>query len=579
MKETTRLFWRDFWALLRPFGTSQERWPMLGLLVIIVTLTLSSVYLSVQFNQWYNRFYNALDERSVDPFWMEILVFTGLATVHILVAVYNLYLNQALQIRLRRVMTNNLLDAWTSDRAYYRQQFGGGATDNPDQRIAEDIRLFVSYTLTLGLGLVSNIVSLVSFGVILWTLAGPVTFAIFGSEITIPQFMIWAAVLYAVIGTWLTHVVGRPLIGLNFNQQKVEADFRYGLIRFRENAEAVALERGEAGEKRGLLAFFGAVVANWYAIMSRQKKLTFLTAGYNQASVIFPFIVAAPQFFAGILPLGGLIQTSSAFGNVQDGLSWFINAYSSLTEWKATVDRLTGFRRAVVTARAEAQVTRIDVVSAPRTDLAIDVARLALPDGTTLVEAGGLSIARGDRVLVTGPSGAGKSTLFRALAGIWPFGEAKIAVPDAARLLFLPQRPYLPLGSLYDAVAYPAKTNEVPREAAAEALEAVRLGHLVPEIDAVDYWARRLSPGEQQRLAIARALLWRPDWLFLDEATSAVDEDTARHLFALLRERLPATTLVTVSHDTTIADFHDRHWRIEKRGAGPGRLVEAPLPA
>ena len=579
MKPSTRQFWKDFFALLMPFWRSREKWPAIGLLIAVLALTFGSVFLSVQFNFWRNRFYNALQQYDLNAFWREMLVFAVLAFVWVITGVYRLYLNQWLQIRWRRWMTDHMIGDWLQDQAYYRQQLTGTPTDNPDQRIASDIQLFISSTLSLGIGFLGNFANLFSFLAILWGLSAPLAIPLFGSSIVIPHFMVWAAVAYAVAGTWLTHLIGRPLIGLNFQQQKREADFRFGLVRFRENTEAVALYGGEAGEQQGLLTLFRSVMDNWYALMRRQKLLGFLTFSYGQASVLFPFILAAPQYFAKSIELGGLVQTAEAFGNVQDSLSWFVTAYTDLTEWKATVDRLTGFRRAIQDAQSQAKTTEIQVAAEPRADLAVDAVRLALPDGQPLVEGGGLSVRPGDRLLLTGPSGAGKSTLFRALAGIWPFGRAKIRIPKDAKVLFLPQRPYLPLGTLHTAVAYPAKPEEVSAEAAAEALRAVDLGYLVPALEQEDYWARRLSPGEQQRLAIARAVLAKPDWLFLDEATSALDEATEQRMFALLRDRLPGTTWLTISHDPKVAAFHDRRWRIEKDGAGAGRLVEVPAAA
>ncbi|MGK9165490.1 ABC transporter ATP-binding protein/permease [Inquilinus limosus] len=578
MKPSTRQFWKDFFALLMPFWRSREKWPAIGLLAAVLALTLGAVFLNVQYSFWYNRFYTALQNYDYGGFVRELLVFCGLAAAFILVGVYRLYLNQWLQIRWRRWLTDHLLEAWMSDRAYYRQQFGS-TTDNPDQRIAEDIRLFISSTLSLTLGFIGNLVNLVSFIAILWTLAGPLSIPVFGTEIVIPHFMLWGAVVYAVAGTWLTHLIGRPLIRLNFQQQQREADFRFGLVRFRESTESVALYNGEVAEKQGLLALFRGVMDNWYAIMIRQKKLTFMTVGYSQIAVVFPIILSAPQYFAKSITLGGLLQTIQAFGQVQDGLSWFVDAYTTLADWKATVDRLTGFRRSIEAARAQAQSTEIDVAHHAQDDLTVDTVQLALPDGQPLVEGHALSVRPGDRLLLTGPSGAGKSTLFRALAGIWPFGRAKIRIPKDAQVLFLPQRPYLPLGTLHAAVAYPAKPEEVPADTAAEALRAVDLGHLVPALAQEESWARRLSPGEQQRLAIARAILMKPDWLFLDEATSALDEATEQRMFALLRDRLPGTTWLTISHDPKVAAFHDRRWRIEKEGTAPARLVEVPTAA
>jgi putative ATP-binding cassette transporter len=437
-------------------------------------------------------------------------------------------------------------------------------TDNPDQRIAEDARMFVAQTLGLGLGLMRSVVTLASFVVVLWSLSGPMT--VFG--ITIPGYMVWVALVYAVLGTWLAHLIGRPLIRLNFNQQKVEADFRYALVRFRENVEGIALHGGEADEKRGLTTRFRALMENWWSIMTATKRLTLFTVGYQQVASIFPIVVAAPAYFAGRIPLGGLIQTSSAFGQVQDSLSWFVENYSVLTEWRATVERLTGFTRAVAIARTAG--TGPVAAKGPQSALVLDDVTVSLPDGRVLVRGGQAQVAPGDSVVITGASGSGKSTLFRAIAGIWPFGTGRVALPASGRALFLPQRPYIPLGSLKRAVCYPEDAAAYTDAEVSEALEAAELPHLTARLNDADTWDKRLSGGEQQRLALARALLLKPEWLFLDEATASLDPGAEERLYAKLKERLPGTALVSIAHRPAVAKFHDRALRVEG-----GRLVVA----
>jgi putative ATP-binding cassette transporter len=436
-------------------------------------------------------------------------------------------------------------------------------TDNPDQRIAADARMFVDDTLALGLGLMNSVVTLASFIIVLWNLSGPMT--VLG--VTIPGYMVWVALVYAVLGTWLAHLIGRPLVGLNFTQQKVEADFRYALVRFRENVEGIALHGGEADEKRGLVQRFRALMENWWLIMTATKRLTFFTAGYTQVAVIFPIVVAAPAYFAGRIPLGGLIQTSSAFGQVQGALSWFVDNYARLTEWRATVERLTGFTRAVQAARV-AEGGPVAAKGAGEA-LALRDVTLALPDGRVLVQDAAAEVAPGDSVVVTGASGSGKSTLFRAIAGIWPFGSGRVALPATGCALFLPQRPYIPLGSLKRAVCYPEDEAGFTDEAVAEALEAAELPHLVPRLHEAEAWDKRLSGGEQQRLALARALLLKPDWLFLDEATASLDPAAEERLYAKVKERLPGAAVVSIAHRPAVAAFHDRGLRIADK-----RLVE-----
>src|SRR2546426_715024 len=396
-----RQFLRDVWTLAIPYWFSEDRWPARGLLAVLVAMNLGLVYLNVLFNRWNNAFYNTLQDKNYGAFTHQLGVFTGLAATFIIVAVYQLYLNQMLQIRWRRWLTDHYLDAWLADRAYYRMQLVGGSTDNPDQRIAEDLRLFVARTLALSLGLLSAVVTLASFIAILWGLSGAVTLPLGATGLTIPGFMVWAALVYAIAGTWLTHKIGRPLILLNFDQQRFEADFRFNLVRFRENVEGVALYAGEADEGRTFRERFAHVVGNWWGIMRQQKRLTWFTAGYNQAAIIFPFVVAAPRFFRGEIPLGGLVQTALAFGQVQQSLSFIVNAYADIAEWRAVVNRLVGFRDAIDRVRSQVGGIRVS----PGADARLAPARvdLALPNGQPPLRGGSVSGARGDRVLGTGP--------------------------------------------------------------------------------------------------------------------------------------------------------------------------------
>jgi putative ATP-binding cassette transporter len=547
----------DAWTLTRPYWFSEDRWPGRGLLLVVIGLNLAIVYINVLLNQWNNAFYNALQDKDAAVFWSQLVRFTWLAALFIVAAVYQLYLNQMLQIRWRRWLTERYLRAWLADGAYYRMQLTAGETDNPDQRIAEDLRLFVAGSLTLGIGGMRAVVTLLSFLGILWGLSGSMTVPV-GAGWTIPGYMVWAALLYAVVGTWLTNFIGRPLVRLNFDQQRYEADFRFGLVRFRENAEGVALYRGEGDELRSFRDRFQAVVGNWWAIMRRQKRLTWFTAGYGQAAIIFPFVVAAPRYFRGEIPLGGLIQTASAFGQVQDSLSFIIGAYTDIAQWRSVVQRLVGFERTLARVRAEAAGDGVRRGPETGEALALDRVDLKLPGGRPLVEGVTLDFRPGDTALISGPSGAGKSTLFRAIAGIWPFGAGTVRLPRGGRVLFLPQKPYLPIGTLREVVSYPTPSGGIDDAALREALEAVGLPELAARLGEHAHWALALSPGEQQRIAFARALVQKPAWLFLDEATSAVDEESEVRLYALLRDRLPGVTLVSVGHRSTLRPFHAR---------------------
>jgi vitamin B12/bleomycin/antimicrobial peptide transport system ATP-binding/permease protein len=566
---------RDAWGITRPYWFSEDRWAGRGLLLVVVALTLGIVYINVLLNQWNNTFYNALQDKNYAVFIQQLIRFSWLAGLYIVVAIYQLYLTQMLQIRWRRWLTDHYLRAWLADGAYYRMQLLSGETDNPDQRIAEDIRLLISGTLELAIGGLRAVVTLGSFVAILWGLSGPLTIPLGSTSITLPGFMVWAALFYAVVGTWLTDWVGRPLVRLNFDQQRYEADFRFGLVRFRENTEGVALYRGEPDELRGFRERFGAVVRNWWGIMRQQKRLTGFTAGYAQAAIIFPFIVAAPRYFRGEILLGGLVQTATAFGQVQHALSFIVSSYADIAAWRAVVERLAGFDHALERVRRDVAINGgIRRAEGEAGHLAMEAVGLDLPGGQRLIANVNVSLARGDTVLLWGPSGTGKSTLVRAIAGIWPFGRGAIQVPHDARVLFLPQKPYLPLGTLRDVVSYPMPAAGVDDATLRQALDDVGLPELAGRLDEHDHWALQLSPGEQQRIAFARALIHKPDWLFLDEATSAVDEATEAHLHRLVRQRLAGTTVFSVGHRGTLRPFHTRQLVVQPNGGGPASVVE-----
>jgi vitamin B12/bleomycin/antimicrobial peptide transport system ATP-binding/permease protein len=561
------------WRIASPYFYSEDRRAGRILLTAVIVIELSIVGINVLLNSWNNTFYNALQDKDWNAFVFQLGYFCVLATIYILLAVYQLYLNQWLQIRWRRWLTQTYLERWLASANHYRMQLLGDAADNPDQRIAEDVKEFIDSGTTgvgilpIGLGLLNAVVTLGSFAVILWNLSGTAPLHLFGTTWAIPGYLFWAALIYAVIGTVLTHLVGRALTALNFQQQRYEADFRFNLVRVRENSEQIALLDGEQTERSRLLSRFGNIVANWRAIMSRQKKLTFLTAGYGQISSVFPFVVVSPAYFAGAIQLGGLMQTSSAFGSVQGALSFFVTAYRSLAEWRAVVERLAGFDESIANAKAAA--TNPPVITLAPSEAGIvsfkDLS-VRLPHSAPLVTASGLSIKLGERVLVSGPSGAGKSTLFRALAGVWPFGSGTITVPKNARMMILPQRPYFPIAPLASAVAYPAEPGTFDAGKVAELIAAVGLPALAGRIEEEAHWNRMLSLGEQQRLGIARALLYAPDFLFLDEATASLDESAEATLYQLLNRRLANATIVSIGHRATLAAFHKRRLAFTREG-------------
>jgi putative ATP-binding cassette transporter len=556
------------WRIALPYFRSEDGLAGRVLLAAVIAIELSNVGIMVLINQWNARFYNALQDHNWDSFVRELLIFCALAAAYIVLAVYQLYLNQWLQIRWRQWMTRQYIGHWLTSAFHYRMQMLGDAADNPDQRIAEDIQLFIERTLTIGIGLLGAIVSLGSFVVILWGLSAAAPLTLYGQTYNIPGYLVWAALIYAAVGTLFTHLVGRPLVALNFNQQRYEADFRFNLVRVRENSEQIALLHGETAERARLGDRFAAVVANWLRIMSRTKQLTFLTSSYSQISVIFPFIVVTPAYFAGHLQLGGLTQTAGAFNSVQTALSFFINVYRQFAEWRAVIARLQGFEDAINHARAFGVTTpAIAVVAAPSAPaIALDALDVTLPGGKSVVTADGIAFAPRDQVLVTGPSGSGKSTLFRAIAGIWPFGRGKVSIPADARVMTLPQRPYLPIGSLAAAIAYPSLPGAFDSARMRELLIAVGLPALAGRLDEDAHWNRMLSLGEQQRIGLARAVLHAPDYLFLDEATASLDEPAEAALYKLLHDRLPGTTIVSIGHRSTLNAFHSRHLRLTPVG-------------
>lgn len=547
-------FWHDLWRLISPYWFGDRRWVARGLLGLLVAINLGLVGINVLFNEWYGRFYNALQELDYPVFQREILFFGGLATIYIGVQILRIYMNQMLTIKWRSWLVERFLGRYMSELVYYRLQLGEAKADNPDQRLADDISQLTATTLTLALGLLSAVVTFFTFAGLLWAQSGPVSFTLGGMEITIPGYMLWAAVVYALFGTWMTHKIGRPLIDLNFHQERVEADFRYALIRARENAEGIALYRGEDQEKRTLNGLFGSVVANYKAIMNRTILLTLGTSGYNQAAILFPFIVAAPRYFSQQIKLGEVMQISQNFGQVQTALSFLVDAYSSIANWRAVVDRLTTFTAAVEQIEQSHSTDRVQRIASPDR-IEADGLRLFLPKGDALLEPLNFTFAAGDRVLITGPSGCGKSTLLRALARLWPYAEGTLHMPQATETLFLPQKPYLPLGTLKAALTYPAAPETVTDAVIIGLLEQLSLHHLVPRLEETALWSQILSGGEQQRVAIARALLHKPRWLFLDEATSALDEPTEAAVYRALGAD-PAVTLISVGHRHTLTEFH-----------------------
>ena len=561
-------YFKVFWHLCRDYWKSDQKWKALGLLGVVIALNFAAVYLLVQLNNWYNTFYNALQGYEEEMFWPLVGEFTGLALLYIVIAVYAIYLRQMLQINWRSWMTDKYLSLWMEGQAYYRLQVLGSDTDNPDQRISEDINQFVSLSLQLFVGFLKELTTLGAFAVVLWNLSGAFTVPIGGHEFVIYGYMFWFSLLYSLLGTGAAHLVGRKLIGLDFDQQRYEADFRFNMMRVRENSESIAFYRGEAPEGAGFRERFGRVIGNFWQLMRQTKLLNFYINGYAQLAVIVPLVLAAPQYFAGTMALGGLMQTLSAFGRVQDALSYFVTSYDSLAQLAAVIRRLGTFSMHIEEAIAvENGVMRKEGEG----ELVLKELTVALPDGRELVQDMEAAFPAGTRVLVMGSSGCGKSTLLRTLAGIWPYGRGEVSLPASSRVLFLPQRPYLPLGSLKEALSYPSGVH-ADNETLKKVLEQVALSSLEDKLEQVDDWSRILSLGEQQRLAFARVLLKKPDWVFLDEATSALDEDREQEMYELLRAELPDLGIMSVGHRSTLTAQHEETLTLDGRGGW--RLAE-----
>lgn len=560
-------FIQGMWQITKGYWISGEKWRARLLLGIIVSLNLGHVYVFVLLNEWNNTFYNTLQNHDKPGFVSALGTFSILATCHIVLAVYELYMQQLLEIKWRRWLTQEYLQKWLQKRSYYRMQLTDNSTDNPDQRISEDVKSFVNLTLRLSLGLLKATVTLLSFIAILWNLSGPFSIPIGGNDVSIPGYMVWVAILYATVGTWLTRKIGNPLVGLTYSQQRYEADFRFGLVRLRENSESIALYGGESQEQDNLLKRFHMVVNNFRDLMLRQKKLTWFTSGYSQIAIIVPLVVAAPRYFSNQIQLGGLMQIGSAFGRVQDALSFFVDSYSLFAEWQAVINRLNGFSNSIKKVHTISEKEKIKVTHGEHLPFQVSQLHINLPNGERLLKKLDLTINRGDSLLIMGPSGCGKSTLMRTLAGIWPFGEGNITVPTKKKLLFLSQKSYLPLGTLRQSLLYPYNNSGFATDENIRKVMALcKLDDLADKLDKVEDWSHILSLGEQQKIAFVRAILHQPNWLFLDEATSAIDEATEKELYKLLKTHLKEAAIISVGHRSTLTNYHAKKLVIDNIG-------------
>ena len=577
VREITRIADRSFeaddvgQARVWPFRrfTALERRIAAAMVVVLVLLNQADVGVLLRLNFFNRDWFNAIQARDAAAFWQQLLfVFTPWVFAYVAMTVVEFFMQAMLVIRWRRWLTDHFVSRWLAHHNHYRISLVAGQTDNPDQRIAEDVYRFINggsdgssdaYGIyDFSILLISTVSTLVSFAILLWDLSR--SFTLPGTDIAVPGFLFWVALIYAAAGTLITHFIGRPLIALYFERQHREADLRFSLARMREYTEQVALLSGEDAEQIIIQRGFSALIANYIDLVYRRMKVRTFTQTFGQLSPIIPYIFTAPFYFAGKIELGVMTQTANAFGRVSDSMTFFVNYYTYLAGFKSVVDRLNSFDAAIDQAEAlsGAGATRA-AAAAGSADIALDDIDLALPDGRRVVEAKHLALAAGESVVLTGPSGSGKSTLFRAIAGIWPFGHGRIRAPEGTRVMVMPPKPYIPISTLRNAVTYPAVPGAYADDAIRQALVDAHLASLVDELDREEVWSQRLSSGEQQRLAIARALLTRPDWLFLDEATSAVEEKLEAELYAMLARRLPSTTIMSIGHRSAVVGLHRRH--------------------
>lgn len=569
----TREFIAGLFHLITPYWNSEEKKSARLYLAGIITLTIAAVYMTLLLNEWFNSFYSALQNYDSGAVYRGLLRFTGLAFAHIAFAVYSYYLQQRLALRWRKWMTKNYLAKWTGQQMYYRlEMFSQGTADNPDQRISEDINLFTARTLSFMSGLLRSATTIVCFIFVLWNLSEVLSFTAAGQEFHIYGYLVWTALAYSVLGTWITHKVGHRLVSLNYLQQKLEADFRFSMVRLRETAESVAFYNGAAKEEAFLSNRFMTLLRNTLFIIKKQKQLSWLTNSYAQIAIIFPFVVAVPRYLSQNISLGGLMQIANCFGKVQDAMSYFVDVYASLAEWQSCAERLLSFDKHIAAIEKETEeksgsLVREETPDRLRlTDVTISVPAMDENKRTReIISSAACTIRSGEHVILKGPSGSGKSTLLRTLAGFWPYVKGHISMPAPSEMMFIPQKPYIPMGTSAEAASYPLETAD--EEILSPLLVECGLSHLMEKPDTEADWSHILSLGEQQKLAFVRVFLRKPKWVFLDEATSAMDEETEEKMYRLLTA-LPGTTVISIGHRSTLDKWHDRVLRIEN-----GKLI------
>lgn len=566
-----------FWGIAKGYFKSTERRTAWALAIGLAVLVVMQIVIQVLLNLWNGQLFNAIDQRDTNQLWRLIAVFCVLAGGSLAVAALQIYTKMRLQLDWRTWITQRLLGEWLYRGRHYQLRFTEGDHDNPDQRIAENVRLVTEAAVDFASGLLTSTLLMASFATILWGLSGTLDLAIGGTTLHIPGYLLWAAVIYAVAGTSLTYYLGNPLVAANETKLSREADFRYNLVRVTENSEGIALSRGDDDERRALLDTLREVAGAWSLLRRHTTNLTYMTAGYAVVATMFPILVAAPAYFSGQITLGNLMQGAAAFLQVQVALSWFVDNFPRYADWKASVDRVHNFIGALSDLIEEIEDTDENTITLTLTDgeadsLVLRNIEIAHPDGTVVVGNASATFAKGQRVLIIGESGTGKSTLFRAMAGLWPWGRGEIVLPSKARLMFLPQRSYLPLGTLRETLCYPGGTESYADETLIAALERCGLERLAGALDDNERWDRVLSGGEQQRLAFARVLIQRPDWVLMDEATSALDEAGQQDMLSLFQNELKGMGVISIGHRPGLENFHDQTLVLVKGDEG-ARLV------
>ena len=542
---------RQFWLLAKGYLTPTRTLQPIIYFVIIVFFNLLSVRLDILFSEWYKAMYNALQKMEESIFWIQMIVFCVLATVHMANVLLTYYLTQRFTIQWRTWLNEQMVEKWTNNQAYYKTQYVYNQLDNPDQRIQQDVQSYVSSSISFATGVISAVVSIVAFTIILWGLAGPMTIA----GITIPHAMVYFVFMYVLVTSVFAFKIGRPLINLNFANERLTANYRYSLIRIKEYAESIAFFRGEKMEKSVLFQQFDRIIQNVWQMVFRTLKLSGFNFVVSQVSVIFPFIIQASRYFSKQIELGDLIQTAQAFGKVQSALSFFRNSYDDFAGYRAVLDRLTGFHTAIEQANQTSNI----VIQPTETAVEFENLTVNKPTGEALIKNLNLHLPQGSSLLIKGPSGSGKTTLLRTIAGLWAYSEGTVRCPQHD-VLFLSQKPYLPQGRLIDALFYPQVAPEdVDLAKAAQVMQQVQIGHLAEKLTQENDWTRVLSLGEQQRLSFARVLMHKPLAAFLDEATASMDEGLEDAMYRLLRKELPQTTIISVGHRSTLQTHHQQH--------------------